>query len=323
MKLHPLRFQPVFCYRIWGGDKLRTVLRKEYHEESIGESWEISSVHGYETLVCEGDQEGKSLNQLIEQYKSDLVGKKVYDAFGNEFPLLIKYLDAAKPLSIQVHPGDELARDRHGSFGKNEMWYVMETDPGAELIIGFNREIDKKEYRELLENDRLMEVMNAQEVKAGDTFYIPTGRVHAIGAGVLLAEIQQTSDVTYRIFDYNRVDGKTGKKRELHNDLALDAIDFEIFDHYHTDYERKENQPTELVYSPYFRTNFIPLAGELKMDHSELDSFVIYMCVSGNSTLEYQGTTYSLQLGETLLVPAQCTEIALKGDRAELLQVYV
>lgn len=323
MKLYPLRFKPVFCYRIWGGDKLRTVLHKEYREESIGESWEISSVDGFETSVCEGPQKGKSLKQLIEEFEGDLLGNRVYKTFGHEFPLLIKYIDAAKPLSIQVHPNDQLARVRHDSFGKNEMWYVMQTDPGAELIIGFNREIDRKAYQDLLDSDRLMEVMNAQEVKAGDTFYIPTGRVHAIGAGVLLAEIQQTSDVTYRIFDYNRVDQKTGKKRDLHNELALDAIDFKRFDQYHTDYQKIENNASKMVHSPYFKTNFIALAGELKADHSGLDSFVIYMCVSGSAALEYQGTNYSLNLGETLLVPATCDHMVLKGEQAEILEVSV
>ena len=323
MTLTPLRFEPIYCYRIWGGDKLKTVLHKEYRNESIGESWEISSVFGFETLVCEGVHEGRSLKQLIGEFKGDLVGNKVYKTFGKEFPLLIKYIDAAKPLSIQVHPNDQLARERHDSFGKNEMWYVMQTDPGAELIIGFNRDIDKREYQDLLDHDRLMEVMNAQKVKAGDAFYIPTGRVHAIGGGVLLAEIQQTSDVTYRIFDYNRVDKKTGKKRELHNELALDAIDFNRPDRYHTAYEKRSNEPNELVHSPYFKTNFIPLEGELRLDHSTMDSFVIYMCVRGNAKLHFQGISYSLKLGQTLLIPSACDQVVLEADSAQILQVYL
>jgi mannose-6-phosphate isomerase len=321
--LSALRFNPVYCYRIWGGDKLRTVMHKEYREESIGESWEISSVHGFETTVCEGAHEGKSLKQLIQQFKGDLMGESVYETFGNEFPLLIKYIDAAKPLSIQVHPSDELARKRHDSFGKNEMWYVMGTNPGAELIIGFNRNVDKTEYQDLLESDRLMEVMNALKVRAGDAFYIPTGRVHAIGAGVLLAEIQQTSDVTYRIFDYNRVDQKTGKKRELHNELALDAMDFSRQEECRTDYEKVKNHTNHLVHSPYFKTNFIPLSGELRLDHSSFDSFVIYMCVKGKAELEHNDISYSLNLGQTLLIPAICDHVKVKAERAELLQVFV
>lgn len=322
MKLYPLRFDPVYCYRIWGGEKLKTELLKDYEEESIGESWEISAVSGYETRVSEGPHKGKTLTELISEFQADLMGKKVYEAFGIEFPLLVKYIDAAKPLSIQVHPSDDLALERHDSFGKNEMWYVMATDPGAELVIGFNKAIDKKTYQDLLDSGSIMKVMNRQQVKPGDTFYIPTGRVHAIGAGVLLAEIQQTSDITYRIYDYDRVDGKTGKKRELHNELALEAIDFGLSDKYDTEYPRLENVQNPMVQSPYFTTNFLPVKGELKIDHSGLDSFVIYMCVSGKADLECHGTTYTLNLGETLLVPAVCDEVLLKGE-AELLEVFI
>ena len=316
-----MKFTPVFCYRIWGGEKLKTLLKKNYSEDSIGESWEISAVEGYETLVSEGPEKGRNLRQLIEEYKGALLGNRVYERFGNEFPLLIKYIDAAKPLSVQVHPGDELARQRHDSFGKNEMWYIMGADPGAELIIGFNRKIDEGQYEQLLENNELMSVMNAQKVKPGDTFYIPTGRVHAIGAGVLLAEIQQTSDITYRIYDYDRVDARTGQKRELHTEAAKGAIDYSTREAYHTEYEEEINTPNKLVHCPYFNTDLLIIRGEMNLDFSNRDSFVILMCVEGEALVRSGGSEYSLGLGETLLIPASTGAIVLVSEACRILEV--
>ena len=237
MKLYPLQFTPLFKYRIWGGEKLKTELNKHYNEENIGESWEISDVSGDETVVAKGVLKGNTLRDLTIEFKEDFVGKTVYEKFGEEFPLLIKFIDAKTPLSIQVHPSNEVAKMRHGSFGKNEMWYVMQADKDAELIVGFDEKIDTDSYKTHLENNTILDVMHHETVQKGDTFYIPTGRVHAIGAGVLLAEIQQTSDVTYRIYDYDRVDSKTGTKRELHNEMAIDVIDYEVHDTYKTGYQ--------------------------------------------------------------------------------------
>ena len=214
MKLYPLKFNPVYSYRVWGGEKLKTVLNKNYTQDSIGESWEISDVDENETLVSDGDLKGYSLKMLIQEFKGAFVGNRIYKQFGNDFPLLIKFIDAKTPLSIQVHPSNELAKERHNSFGKNEMWYVMEVEKNAELIVGFNKTVSKEAYVSHLESTKLDELLNIEKVQKGDTFYIPTGRVHAIGAGVLLAEIQQTSNITYRIYDYDRVDSKTGEKRE-------------------------------------------------------------------------------------------------------------
>lgn len=300
---------------------MKTLLKKRYTEESIGESWEISAVEGFETRVAEGPEKGMTLRQLIDLHRGDLVGKKVFERFGNEFPLLIKYIDAARPLSVQVHPGDELARKRHNSFGKNEMWYVMEADEDAELIIGFKRKLDESEYEGLLARNEIMKVMNAQKVRPGDTFYIPTGRVHAIGAGVLLAEIQQTSDVTYRIYDYDRVDAKTGKKRELHTEEAKSAIDYSVRDTYDTIYEENINRPNVLVHSPYFKTDLLIVEGEMKLDYSEQDSFVIYMCVEGSATLQVEGAEYPIALGETLLIPASVDEVILRSRGCRILEV--
>src|SRR5690606_22034979 len=313
--LYPLKFQPIFTYRMWGGEKLKTVLNKDYTEDSIGESWEISDVEDNETEVCEGHLKGKTLRGLIEMYKEDFVGKHVYRNFGNEFPLLIKYIDAQTPLSIQVHPNNELARVRHNSFGKNEMWYIMQADDNAELIVGFNKEVTEREYVEHVENSTVTDILNIEKVNKGDTFYIPTGRVHAIGAGVLLAEIQQTSNITYRIYDYDRVDAKTGETRELHTALAVDAIDYNFYDSYKTDYKIRLNKASKLVHSPYFKTNIVEVKGVMEMDYAYLDSFVIYMCVEGAAVLECDGTDHSLNKGETILLPAAIKQVKLKADK--------
>ncbi|XCF07830.1 type I phosphomannose isomerase catalytic subunit [Tamlana crocina] len=323
MKLYPIKFTPLYKYRLWGGEKLKTQLNKDYNENNIGESWEISDVKGDETKVANGPLEGKTLKQLIQQYKGGFVGESVYETFGEEFPLLIKFIDAKTPLSIQVHPSNELAKERHDSFGKNEMWYVMGADKDAELIVGFEKEIDKTEYQKHLENDTILEVMHHETVSKGDTFYIPTGRIHAIGAGVLLAEIQQTSDVTYRIYDYKRVDAITGKERELHNDLALDAIDFTYHSHFKTDYKTEANTSNKLVHSPYFKTNFMKVDGTLEKDYSALDSFVIYMCVSGGLELQSGNTSYLLKMGETILLPASLSHVKIESENAEFLEIYL
>lgn len=322
-ELYPLKFQPVYSYRIWGGDKLKMVLNKNYEDKNIGESWEISDVKDNETGVAEGDLKGQTLKQLIKRFKGDFVGNHVYAVFGDDFPLLIKFIDAKAPLSIQVHPGNDLAKERHNSFGKNEMWYVMQAEKDAELIVGFNRKVTKEVYSELLKNSSLSKILNIEKVKKGDTFYIPTGRVHAIGTGVLLAEIQQTSNITYRIYDYDRVDTKTNKKRELHTDLALDAIDFEFYGDCKTNYENEVNISNKLVHSPYFKTNFLKVSGEISKDYTNLDSFVIYMCVSGFIEVTIDNQVYSLKYGETLLIPAAINHLKINSDQADLLEIYL
>ena len=311
MKLYPLKFNPVYSYRIWGGDKLKTVLNKDYSDDLIGESWEISDVEDNETMVAEGDLKGFTLRQLTEKFKGDFVGHKVYKTFGTEFPLLIKFIDAKTPLSIQVHPSNELAKARHNSFGKNEMWYIMQADEDAELIVGFNQNVEKEAYVKHVENGTLTDILNIENVKRGDTFYIPTGRVHAIGAGVLLAEIQQTSNITYRIYDYNRVDAKTGETRELHTDLAVDAIDYNFYDNYKTNYKAETNASIKLVHSPYFKTNIVEVHGEVNRDYASVDSFVIYMCVEGALELECEEGRYTLNMGETILLPAITKHVKL------------
>ena len=323
MKLYPLQFTPLYKYRIWGGEKLKTTLNKKYTEENIGESWEISDVSGDETVVAKGTLQGKTLRGLTNQYKGDFVGNAVYKKFGEEFPLLIKFIDAKTPLSIQVHPSNEVAKERHNSFGKNEMWYVMQADKDAELIVGFDKKIDINGYKTHLKNNTILNVMHHENVTKGDTFYIPTGRVHAIGAGVLLAEIQQTSNITYRIYDYDRVDSKTGKKRELHTEMAIDVLDYEVHDNYKTNYDFEINTSNKLVHTPYFKTNILYINSTIEKDYSAIDSFVIYMCVEGTVAIISEDDTYTLKSGETLLIPAALNIITLKADQATILEVYL
>ena len=322
MILYPLKFTPISKYRLWGGNKLNTVLNKGFKGDNNGESWEISDVKGDETKVANGEFSGKTLKELSEQFKGQLLGNNVYETFGTEFPLLIKFIDAKTPLSIQVHPHDHLAKERHDSFGKNEMWYIMDADDSAEIIVGFNNQLDKKTYSEYLDNNNVLEVLNSVKTKAGDAFNIPTGRVHAIGAGVMLAEIQQTSDITYRIYDYDRVDKTTGAKRELHNDLALDVLDFEVQDDYITTYEKELNTSNKLIHTPYFKSNVLFLK-TLNKIYKIVDSFIIYICIKGNVEIKVVDKKYSIITGETILIPASINEFTLIPNKdSELLEVY-
>lgn len=322
MELYPIKFKPLYKYRIWGGNKLKSELNKDISENNIGESWEISDISGDKTVVENGPLNGKTLKEIIEYFRGDILGNNVYKKFGSDFPLLIKFIDAKTPLSIQVHPSNEVAKTRHNSFGKNEMWYVMQADEGAELIVGFDKKIDTNEYKKHLENNSILSVMHHENVKKGDAFYIPTGRVHAIGAGVLLAEIQQTSDITYRIYDYDRVDIKTGEKRELHNELAVDVIDFEVHESYKTEYTLEKNKSNKLIHSAYFKTNILDIHSFIERDYSDIDSFVIYMCVEGSVSIIIREETYLLNIGQTLLIPASIKNITLRSEKAKVLEVY-
>ena len=324
MKIDQLiKFEPILKDKIWGGEKLATCLNKVSNRSDIGESWEISDVEGDTSVVLNGNLKGANLKSLISEYKSDLVGEKIYKHFGEKFPLLIKFIDAKEALSIQLHPNDELAQKRHNSFGKTEMWYVMQADEKANLIVGFQKEVTKAEYLEHLENKTLLEILNVDEVNKGDVYFIPTGRVHAIGAGVMLAEIQQTSDVTYRIYDWDRPN-PDGTFRDLHTEEAIDAIDYSIKDSYKSAYSKEENKASEIVSCPYFTTNVLPLNGEVLVGHNDKDSFVIYMCVEGSVEFQYKNQTEKLQMGETILVPSCIKNIKIIADeKSELLEVYI
>ncbi|NJB70635.1 mannose-6-phosphate isomerase [Saonia flava] len=322
MKLYPLKFKPILKERLWGGTKLKDVLGKPIETDITGESWELSTVKGDVSVVSNGDLAGTSLQQLIETNAEELLGKSVVERFGKEFPILIKFIDAKQDLSIQLHPNDELAKERHDSFGKTEMWYIMDADKGANLIVGFNKDVSKEEYAKSMENNTLLDLLNYETVKEGDTFFINTGKVHAIGAGVLLAEIQQTSDVTYRVFDFNRRD-KNGNLRELHTEMALDAIDYDKKDDFVVDYSAEKNKVNSMVDCPYFRTNYINLSENMKQDVTDRDSFTIYMCVDGAVTINNVVGETHIKKGETILVPANSTTISFKTTGTKLLEVTI
>lgn len=324
MELYPLRFEPICHYRIWGGQNLKKILNKPCTGDSIGESWEISAVPNNETQVSNGALKGKTINQLIAEFKDTFLGERVFNTSGTEFPLLIKFIDSKTPLSIQVHPDNELAKERHNSLGKNEMWYMMPSSKDATITVGFKEETDCDSYKKHLANDTLTDALNIMPVQEGDAFYIPTGRVHAIGAGVMLAEIQQSSDITYRIYDYNRVDATTGLKRELHTDLAATAIDFKMKSDYKTSYHRDLDTTNELIWSPYFKTNFLSLTKNYDRDLSAIDSFVIYMCVKGHAILTYNNIEYHLKMGQTMLLPAAIASITLDvKECADVIEIFM
>ncbi|MCF2874428.1 MULTISPECIES: type I phosphomannose isomerase catalytic subunit [unclassified Tenacibaculum] len=317
-----LRFTPILKEKIWGGNKLQTILNKETDKSNIGESWEISDVEGDVSIVTNGNLKGQSLNVLIKEHKQDIVGEKVYQIFQDKFPLLIKFIDAKKKLSLQVHPNDILAQKRHNSLGKTEMWYIVNADKKAKIIIGFSEETNKESFLQTIESENELELLNVDYVKKGDTFLVPAGRIHAIGKGVLLAEIQETSDITYRISDWNRRDAE-GNKRELHLDLAVDAIDYSAKSNYKAEYIKKKNAPSNIVDCKYFTTNFLHLTKDLPVDHFDKDSFVIYMCVEGSATFLYNDKQETLEMGETILMPACLKKMNIVTDNVKLLEVYI
>ncbi len=319
--LYPLKFTPILKEKIWGGQKLKTLLNKVSTLPNIGESWEVSDVEGNTSIVANGSLKGQSLKALLTTYKSNLVGHQNYRIFKDKFPLLIKFIDAKQDLSIQLHPNDELAAKRHNSFGKTEMWYVFQADKDANLIVGFNQNITPKKYLEHLNNKTLTSILNFDKVKTGDTYFIEVGRVHAIGAGVMVAEIQQTSDITYRVYDWDRVD-QNGNERELHNDLALDAIDFNMEDNFRVTYSKTPNQSNQMVSCPYFTTNYLQVTESLQKENHK-DSFIIYMCVEGEGQIEANGCTENITKGETILLPAAIKDYKIKSNNATLLEVYV
>ena len=318
-----LRFDPILKDKIWGGTKLSDLLGQKSDRNDIGESWEISDVENDTSVVSNGVLKGTDLKELISTFKGDFVGQKIYQHFGEKFPLLIKFIDAKEALSIQLHPNDALAKKRHNSFGKTEMWYVMQADYKANLIVGFKKNATKEEYVHHLENKSLEKILNIDQVTSGDVYFIPTGRVHAIGAGVLLAEIQQTSDITYRIYDWDRKDLE-GNYRDLHTEEAIDAIDYMAKPPYKTSYSKKQNESSQIVSCPYFTTHVIPIKGQMSIDHSKKDSFVIYMCVKGKAIFSNENNHEELSIGQTLLVPAALKHFVINSDvDTELLEVFI
>jgi mannose-6-phosphate isomerase len=322
--LYPLKFNPIFKDKVWGGDKVKKLFNKDFSLlPNCGECWELSGVENNLSEVTNGFLKGNNIEELIEIYMGDLVGEKVFEKFGLKFPVLVKIIDSREWLSVQVHPDDKLAMKRHKENGKSEMWYVLDADKDAELISGFNREMNKEMYQDFFAKKKLTDILNFEKVKAGDVFYIPSGRIHALGPGVCLAEIQQTSDITYRIYDWNRIDAN-GVSRELHVEDAVDAIDYTFQKNYRTEYSVDTDKPSNLVKCPYFTTNIHLLDKEISRDYFGLDSFVILLCVEGSASLRYDGGHEKLIAGQTILLPADMNEIAiLPENNVKFLEVYL
>jgi len=314
-------FEPLLKQTLWGGDRIIPFKHLDTQMEAVGESWEISGVKGNETIVANGKDKGKSLNELVREQKGRLVGEENYQRFGDEFPLLIKFIDACQDLSIQVHPDDETAHRLGKTRGKTEMWYVLESAPGAMLYNGLKKKITPEEYEEMVENDTITDALARYEVKEGDVFFIPAGRIHAIGSGCFVAEIQETSDVTYRIYDFKRKD-KNGNYRELHTKEAAMSIDYTVLPNYRAGYEPKENEGVQLVECPHFTTAVYDLTEPMTLDYSDLDSFVILIAVKGQGKLICEDEEITFQMGDTVLLPATTQEVKVEGT-VKFLETYV
>ena len=309
-----MKFDPILKQTLWGGDKINDYKHLNNSLTHIGESWEISGVPGHESVVANGPWKGTALPALIDRLGADLVGRDNYERFGTLFPLLVKFIDARLDLSIQVHPDDRLAHERHGCPGKNEMWYVIAAEPGAQLCAGLSHPISPEEYERRIADGSIEDVLCFHKLQAGDVFHIPAGRVHSIGAGAFIAEIQQTSDITYRIYDYNRRDDN-GRLRELHTEWARDAIDYTVQADYRTHYTPHTNEPVELVSSPHFTTSLYDLTEDMHCDYSELDTFIIYICTKGAATLcDDAGSELAISQGETVLIPACTRSVHIRPD---------
>lgn len=321
MEAYPIKFTPILKEKIWGGEKLSEILNKKSDSKNIGESWEISGVQDNISIASNGLYKGKSLNKLIKDHKSEFLGKENIATFGENFPLLIKFLDAKTNLSVQVHPDDEMASANHNSFGKTEMWYIMDSDKDAEIVLGLKNDKTDKAMLSNINASNVDSIFNTEKVKQGDSYFIPAGKIHAIGAGVLAAEIQQTSDITYRVYDWDRKDDK-GQERELHTDLAQKAT--KVFKSKgKSNYQIEENKTSNLVNCNFFTTNIFEIKDPQKRDYKNLDSFVIYMCVEGKAKITVNNHTEFISMGETILIPANSKDVTFNSQGAKMLEVYI
>ena len=318
------KFKPILKSLIWGGEKIAPYKGIDTEMKAIGESWEISGVKDNESIVAGGADDGMTIPELIARDKEALLGKKNYNRFGLEFPLLIKFIDARQDLSIQVHPDDTLAWERHQSKGKTEMWYVVDADPGSSLRSGFAKQVTPEEYEASIADNTITDLLAEYDIKAGDLFFLPAGRIHSIGAGAFIAEIQQTSNITYRIYDFNRVDAN-GNPRELHTEQSKAVIDYSVQDDYRTHYVAENDKCTELVSCPYFTTSLYKLTRPYEMELAQLDSFVIIICTKGNGTItDNEGNCMTVRQGESILVPATATALKITPESdMELLSSWI
>jgi len=324
MVFYPLKFSPIFKQRIWGGTRLTSILNKPSFSEKIGESWELSSLKNNESVVKNGSLTGKNITEIISLHKENIVGNKIYKEFGNHFPLLFKFLDASDNLSIQVHPDNETAKRKHESLGKTEMWYVIDAAPDTKIIAGFNQEITKKDLLNHIHNQTIEEVLSFHETEKGDVFFISEGVVHALGKGAMVAEIQQSSDITYRVYDYNRKE-TNGKTRELHVEDALECINLDGFKKQHFPDSSKELR-RELADCNFFTTNILNTCKPTKISYSGIDSFIVFMCIEGNYKIVCNGAETPVVKGETVLLPAIIKDIEIipeKDHPLTLLETYI
>lgn len=313
------KFRPILKSLIWGGEKIAPYKGIETDMKAIGESWEISGVKGNESVVAGGPDDGMTIPELIARDKENLLGKANFDRFGMEFPLLIKFIDARQDLSIQVHPDDVLAWERHQSKGKTEMWYVVDADNGARLRSGFAKQVTPDQYEQSIADNTITDLLQEYDIHKGDLFFLPAGRIHSIGAGAFIAEIQQTSNITYRIYDFNRLDDK-GNPRELHTELSKDAIDYTVLPDYRTYYDERNDERVPLVSCEYFTTSLLKLTKSYDMPLESLDSFVILICTAGRGTVtDNEGNCVEIRQGESLLVPANVK--GLKFETVEGLEL--
>ena len=322
--MYPLKFEPILKQTLWGGDKIVPFKHLSDNLTGVGESWEISGVEDNESVVANGPDKGLTLTDMVRKYRGELVGEENYARFGNKFPLLIKFIDAKQDLSIQVHPNDELAKKRHNSMGKTEMWYVIKATKDASLYSGFSKQIDADEYVKRVQDNTIMDVLQRYNVNEGDVFFLPAGRVHAIGAGCFIAEIQQTSNITYRIYDYNRKDAN-GNTRELHTELAKDAIDYTLYPDYRTHYKAHTNATIELANCKYFTTNLMDVDATMTRDFKDLDSFVVYICMEGKASLkDDKGNEIFVHQGQTVLMPADTKGVTISpAPKAKFMETYI
>lgn len=317
-----LKFSPIFKSKIWGGEKLKEVLGKEITKNDVGESWEISDVPGDESIVNQGTHIGETLQDLVKKYQGALVGEENYKRFGDKFPLLIKFIDAANDLSVQLHPDDKIAKKKHNSFGKTEMWYILQADTDANIIAGFEGAISPETYQHHVSNNSIKQILKKEPVQKGDTFFIYAGLIHAIGKGVLLAEIQQTSDITYRVYDWDRKDAD-GNSRDLHQQEAFEALDYTTDRPSRVSYSKASKKDTNLVTCPYFTTDLMTVEKKSTKDLSSISSFVILICVEGAAKISDAHSKVAIRYGETILIPANTNELLIETEYAKFLQVYI
>ena len=326
LQIYPLKFDPILRPVLWGGTKIKHLKGIEINSDSIGESWELSAVPGSVSVISNGVYKGASIQELLEQFGEDVVGSKVFKEFGTTFPLLIKFIDAAKDLSIQVHPNDVIAQERHQCLGKTELWYILEAKEQSSLYSGFSQSVSKEEFLDKIRKNEVVDVLNKFYTKRGDIFYLPAGRVHSIGAGNFLVEIQQTSNITYRVYDYDRVD-KNGKKRELHTDLAKDSIDYGMYDDYHSHLILDKQGEHIIKKCDIFTATLHRLFDEKTMQVSSKGCFTILICIDGNATLtDNVGNVETIRTCETVLLPYKMDYVKIKPDEkngVEFISVFV